>query len=169
MQNRDMKNVLLLILCIAATVIGIYMTFFHSSTSDEDIPYINNVSQNKETEMEEYVETPTEEVSLPDYENDSLNETYTDGTEITVYFENTDVIDQGNLPLGAHAILCSSAQKFLKRSGYDDVTELYVDEESYKEGDKEITFRCFMDGYTQQLGITYDVSEQMLRFNIIEE
>ena len=168
MQNKNMKNVLLLILCVAATFVGIYMTFFHQA-ADDDIPYINNVGQDKEAEMEEYVETQTEEVSLPDYENESSNETYTDGTEITVYFENTDVIDQGSLPLGAHSILCSSAQKFLKRSGYGDVTELYVDEESYTEDDKKITFHCFMDGYEEQLGITYDVSEQMLRFNIIEE
>jgi len=148
------------------------MTFFYDRTreskrntyvEDENTVYVPVEG----TEMEENLNRAGT-VILPDYENKSANETYTEGIPVEVYFSNTEVIDKGNLPIEAHSMLPLSAQRYLNRSGFEDVTELYVDEESYRETENEISFCCYMDGYRERLRIAYNKNESQLEFSISE-
>ena len=59
-----------------------------------------------------------------------------------------------NLPLQAQAELAVNIQTYLERSGYGDVTELYIN--NYTEDGQNITIQCNMDGYADELLIEYD-------------
>ena len=175
MGERNGKKVFLLAVCIAATLFGIYINFFSGDAEDKE-PRENRSNQftresEEELEMEhqEKVTADSGSTELPESRNESSNETYTEGTAVSIYFANTDVLDQGNLPLSVQAVLVSRAQIYLNRSGYEDVTELYVDESSYVETSANIAFNCFMDGYTQQLHIEYRIRESSLEFSILED
>lgn len=169
-MNRSGKKVFLLVVYIGASILGLYMTFFYKNDADDNL---TNISQVMESEINEEqiivgtdIDMSTESQELPDYENLSDAETYTDGISTEVYFANTEVIDNGKLPMSVHSILTTAVSKYLKRSNYKDVTELYINEESYKETEEKITFNCFMDGYQEQLQVIYEISEGRLLFAI---
>ena len=85
---------------------------------------------------------------------------------IYVYFENTAELDAGNLPLQAQAELAVNIQTYLERSGYGDVTELYIN--NYTEDGQNITIQCNMDGYADELLIEYDGEEKHLSYCIVK-
>lgn len=166
-MNRGEKKFFSFVFWILITVFGVYMTFFAKKESpDQKEPEVSEEKMIDE-KSEKFVETQ-EYISLPEEVNDSENETYSEGMQTEVYFSNTTVIDEGSLPLEVHSILVKSAQKYLNRSGYEDVTELYVDDESYIEDGEHIAFNCFMDGHSSQLRIVFEINDSKLKFSIIE-
>lgn len=163
-MNRSEKKFFSVIFWIIITIFGVYMTFFAKKDSqDQGEP---EVSEEKMSE-EKMVETQ-EDITLPEEVNSSEYEMYSEGIETELYFSNTAVIDEGALPLEVHSILVKSAQKYLNRSGIDDITELYVDEESYIEDKDHIAFNCFMDGHSSQLRVEFEINDSKLKFSIIE-
>lgn len=171
MKKKGTIQLIKLVVCAAATVLGIYMSFFYEKkeATPEQNPQTVIQGENEtmvEKEFEENTEYLAHQETLPDYDNESSNEIYAEGTNIEVYFTNTDILDQGNLPLAAQSELTFDVQRFLNRSGYEDVTELYVDDTTYEENEKKISFNCFMDGYAEQLRIVYDIENSQLQFGI---
>lgn len=172
---RSGKQLFKLTLSIAAIVLGVYMTFFNDRTEsdhDESAGESQNIGQEISTEEKnQMVTTNVHDYAgkeLPEVENETADETYNNGrSEIDVYFANTECLDQGRLPAEAHAVLCEEVQRYLKHSGYDDVTELYINDESYQEDDEKITFVCFMDGHEETLQIEYWFEEQTLKYFIL--
>ncbi len=153
MEERNIRRLVTLVFCIGMTVLGVYMTFFGGK-------------QEKKSN-EEGTEELYQEGRLPEVENSSAFEQYGNGAGTDIYFSNTDVIDQGNLPLEVHAKLAEAAGRYLDRSGYEDVTELYVDDGTYVEDEAYTAFECYMDGYTAKLRITYETGDSILKFSIV--
>lgn len=167
-MDNSGKKLLLLAFWIAIAIFGIYMTFFSKEESESmDESFVEKEINEIETENAIFSESQ-DLTSLPMDENVSGDEMYIEGMETQIYFSNTTVIDEGNLPLEVQAVLVNSTQKFLNRSGYEDVTELYVDEESYIEDKEHIAFNCFMDGHTSQLRVIFEINSSNLKFSIIE-
>ena len=167
MKKKENK-LMIFIVCILLSIFGIYKTYFGDRKAEAEW---NTAAVEKTMEKEDLVteQGENEMVTLPKSNNKSENEIYTEALPVEVYFSNADVIDEGNLPLEAHKILAVSAQKYLNRLGFDDVTELYVDETSYVEEEDKIYFNCFMDGHKEQLRIVYDKEYSELEFAILEE
>lgn len=170
MQNSSASKLIKFVFCICITILGVFMTFFQKGSDQNEK---ENVSEISVIEMESKEENNVFEhaentLQLPDTENMSEDERYYSGMDVELYFSNTAVIDQGNLPLEVHAVLVKSAQKYLNRSGYEDVSELYIDEESYVEEDTYIAFSCYMDGHAEKLRIEFDFNESNLKFSIVE-
>lgn len=159
--------------CIVLTVWGIFTTFFSDRLVTKDnltiggseVVDMQEMNENGEYKMFEQAQDLD---NLPDVENISSDENYSVGIDSSIYFSNMEIVDQGNLPLEVHAVLVDSAQKYLNRSGYSDVTELYVDEESYIETEEQIAFECFMDGYSTRLRISFVIGENCLKFSLVE-
>ena len=183
MKDKNGLKIFILIFCIGVSILGIYMQFFGMKKITEK----EKVEDSRETEEESDIpgkEKGTESMGkaqetdnpwtaavngteLPDIENESADETYTGKQEVTVYFSNTDSLDHGSMPLAVQAELTEDTQKYLKMYGYGDVTELYIDEESYSEDEEAVRFQCFMDGYQDKLQIEYTFGDSTLRFSII--
>lgn len=167
-MNNGGKKIFTLAFWIVIALFGIYMSFFHKKTdSTKNESVTEKQTEVIETENEIFHEAQ-DITSLPDVENESQDEMYVQGIEPTIYYTNTKAIDEGNLPLEVQATLVNSTQKYLDRSGFEDVTELRVDETSYTEGSDQIAFNCFMDGYTSQLRVVYEIGDSNLKFSIIE-
>ena len=81
MEERNIRRLVTLVLCIGMTVLGVYMTFFGGK-------------QEKKSN-EEGTEELYQEGRLPEVENSSTFEQYGNGAGTDIYFSNTDVIDQG--------------------------------------------------------------------------
>lgn len=182
MNNKNIKRVFYLILLIGLSIFGIYMQFFYKSDKQEDEKTTWETTEEKQSILQDNElneKGATEDVAvdmydysekiLPDVENETVEETYSEGMNIEIYFENADVLDEGSLPLEVHAKLTAAAQRYLFQNGYDDVTELYIDEKSYTEDEDCISFECFMDGYEKKLQIKYVIDESKLQFVIIKE
>lgn len=161
----------MLVACIVISIIGIYMEFFYEPTDKKE-------SKNQGLEIESSEDEGGQNMSnkydysqkeLPNVDNKSSDETYTDGENIEVYFSNTEVLDNGRLPLSVQSKLNMITQRFLYSNGYEDVQELYIDQESYIETEDEIRFCCFMDGHEEQLQIQYDEKEKKIKFSVIEK
>ena len=180
MKDKNGLKIFILIFCIGVSILGIYMQFFGmdritkkdgaEGTQETDRENMDPGDKEKTngTEKTESTERNVFDMAdLPDTENESADETYTGKQEITVYFSNTEKLDQGHLPLSVQAELTEDAQKYLKMYGYGDVTELYIDEESYSEDEEAVRFQCFMDGYQDKLQIEYTFGDSTLRFSII--
>lgn len=169
MNKSNEAKIIKLFFCLAIAVLGIYMTFFNNDgNKNEAQKYENDViEENQEAEM--IFEQAQDPNNLPEYENESSSELVSEGMVEKVYFTNTSVIDEGKLPVEVHSVLVSDAQKYLNRSGYEDVTELYIDEESYIEEDNFIAFNCYMDGYSEELRIVFERTEGNLKFSIVEK
>lgn len=171
MQKNGASKMMKFVFCICITVLGVFMTFFYNPSGAEE--KMVNETMKQETSSEEDVKEKVtfvhaeNELQLPNTENVSDEEAYNKGMDAELYFSNTSVIDQGNLPLEVHAVLVNSAQKYLNRSGYEDVSELYVEEESYIEDETYIVFSCYMDGYSEKLRIEFDFNDSNLKFSII--
>lgn len=167
MKKKENK-LMIFIVCILLSIFGIYKTYFGDRKAEAEW---NTAAVEKTREKEDLVteQGENEMVTLPKSNNKSENAIYTEALPVEVYFSNADVIDEGNLPLEAHKILAVSTQKYLNRLGYDDVTELYVDETSYVEEEEKIYFNCFMDGHKEQLRIVYNKEYSELEFAILEE
>lgn len=172
---RSGKQLIILAFSVAAIVLGVYMTFFEGSTNqnqDASVKENGNMKQEISTEeggrMERTDDHDYEGKQLPMVENETAVESYNNGkTEIDIYFANTDRLDQGKMPMEAQAVLCEDVQRYLKHSGYADVTELYINDESYQEDAEKITFVCFMDGYEETLQVEYWFEEQTLKYFIL--
>lgn len=172
---RSGKQLIVLAFSVAAIVLGVYMTFFAGNTNqdqDAGVEESGNMEQEISTEgsgqMERTDDYDYAGKQLPIVENETAVESYNNGkTEIDIYFSNTERLDQGKMPMAAQAVLCEDVQKYLKHSGYADVTELYINDESYQEDAEKITFVCFMDGYDEMLQIEYWFKEQTLKYFIL--
>ena len=164
MSERKSGKVFVLIACILISIVGIYMEFFYNPNSKKNSEVSESAEKESESLNTEYDFSGQE---LPDTENVSAGETYTDKEDVEVYFSNTDLLDNGNIPLSVQSELCELTQRFLYRNGYEDVEELYVDDDSYLESEDMISFSCFMDGHQEKLQIRYDVQQHTLEYNII--
>lgn len=176
------KKLVMLTLSCAAIVLGIYMTFFYKEeeksekggtvqemATEEETNVRQNDGQEKQEESMNRNEHDYADTELPLEENESADETYNGGkVETEVYFSNTELLDTGNMPLEAQKVLCSEVQQYLRQSGYEDVTELYMDDESYVEDAEKISFVCFMDGHKEMLQAEYYFTEHTLRYYIVE-
>lgn len=179
MYDRNNRKLLMLVLSCAAIVLGIYMTFFYGEEKDK----VMDSSQRSEKEISAAKDTKEgagenlanskkydySDGELPTEDNESGNEIYNGGKpESEIYFSNTGVLDGGNMPLEAQKVLCSEVQKYLRHTGYEYVTELYIDDESYGEDAEKISFLCFLDGYAEKLQIEYWFTEHALKYYIVE-
>ena len=168
---RNGKQLVILAISFAAIVVGIYMTYFHKGQSKEDNPQITDLqfeTGNQKMEQSE-TENPYDysRQKLPEVENTSDSDLYNGGKEnIGIYFVNTRLLDESSMPLEAQAIISSSVQKYLRHRGYGDVSELYVDDSSFIDGEEGITFQCFMDEYEERLQIKYQ--DGSLSYSIVE-
>lgn len=168
--DRSMKKVLMLAVYLAAIILGIYMTFFHKTVVD--ITEEQNIQQELVEERGgsmidggyDYTD-----LEFPDMENESVDELYSaEGSFVaSIYFSNTEKLDNGVMPLEVQAKLVQHAQEFLEESGYEDVSELYIEENSYEENEERITFLCYMDGYEEIFQIEYNCEERSLAFCIL--
>lgn len=179
-MRRESKKFFILGISIAAIVLGVYMTFFGSETPGEAVMDDHTKEQRAQEglgDSEEQRLEGREEMQedrhnylnqkLPTEENETAPESYNgDQKDIHVYFSNTNALDSGNLPSQAQSLLVRGAQKFLNHSGYADVTELYIEDESYQEDAEKISFLCYMDGYQEVLRIEYHFQEKELRYYI---
>lgn len=177
-KNSNNYKVIVLIVCIAASILGVYMTFFHKKSSEkkEEMKIEKEETMGMADTMASFTEDGNDSEQIyanltqkfPDtYE--SMDETYNGGKiPVEVYFTNTRKLDESLLPWEAQAILASEVQTFLTHRGYEDVTELYVDEESFEEDKDHIVFECYMDGYEEKLQIEYLVEESLLKYHILE-
>lgn len=172
MKDRDSKKLFIMIMCICLSIFGLYMQFFREKKVETKVETSTNIKADnreyqKETEIMSQDPNDFLKQDLPNVENDSVNETYTDGQLVDVYFSNTEVLDTGNLPLAAQKVLSGETQKFLYRNGYEDVTELYVDSDSYKETKENIVFNCFMDGHEEMLQVLFQFDESKIKLYIL--
>lgn len=159
---RDNRKIMILALSIAMTFLGVYMQFFNGREKAAD-----KGTGKEEGEMGTEDRYDYRRRNLPDTENIPEGEAFTEGEWIEIYFENTEVLDQGSLPLPVQAGLAEYTQKYLYRNGYTDVTELYIEEESYTEDVEKIMFRCYLDGHEEMLQIEYRLDEGRLCFLIL--
>lgn len=161
--KRNERRVIELVIYCALIILGGYMTFFNNPMEQKE----DNTMQ--ETEVVEGVDYFGKE--LPEIDNVSGDELYNDKGiyNISVYFSNTEKLDQGNMPLEAQIILTEDVQKYLNVMGFDDVTELYLYEESYKENSEKISFICFMDGHREAVQIEYWFEEKSLKYYILPD
>lgn len=169
MKEGKQKKLLILIVCIFLSLIGIIMTLTKNNTSTEN-EETSELSMQESEVNESTSEHVTEEkiseydtTTLPDVDNDSDDSVniYT-----TVYFTNTDILDSSSLPIEAHSVLVENADKFLKLNGYENVTELVVDNETFTDNDTRVDFNCFMEGHEEVLGVTFLKDTGELSFSI---
>ena len=162
-MNRNSKKMLKLAVSIGMIVLGVYMTFFRdvgtNTVRNTDLQTEQQAEQQAEQQMEEQAMIrDTHDYSmtteLPDEENLSESDTFNgEKKDVYVYFENT-------------AELAVNIQTYLERSGYGDVTELYIN--NYTEDGQNITIQCNMDGYADELLIEYDGEEKHLSYCIVK-
>lgn len=168
--NRSEKKVLMFVVYCAAIVLGVYMTFFYDMTEEKETLEAHEevVTGEKVESMRESIDVDYSGKELPDAENESADEMYKEGAlDITIYFSNTEKLDNGNMPLEAQAVLTKEVQRFLNLNGYGDVTELYISDESYEENQETIIFSCYMDGYQDMLQIEFSFIESCLKYYIL--
>lgn len=167
-MNKSGKMIFKLAISITAIIFGLYMTFFHDNSlqSKEDNSEIEGTEEMKMGQNGlDYSCT-----ELPMEDNESEFELYdSDAQNIEIYFSNTEVLDSGNMPLEAQAVLAGEVQTYLIQSGYADVTELYIDDESYFESEEKLVFDCYMDGHGEMLQIEYWFQNQTLKYYIIQK
>ena len=162
MANRSAKKVLLLGVYLAAIILGLYMTFLNKEDTEQHLTDQKGGEAVSKGHDYTYLE-------FPDMENESADELYKEvgEEEVNVYFSNTDLLDNGSLPLEVQLVLAQATEAYLSERGYEDVTELYIEEDSYEETEKGIVFVCYMDGYTDTLQIEYKFEENKLIFCIL--
>ena len=177
-MNRNSKKMLKLAVSIGMIVLGVYMTFFRDVGTNKVRNTDLQTEQQGEQQMEEQAMIRDKHdysmtTELPDEENLSESDTFNksdtfnrEKKDVYVYFENTAELDAGNLPLQAQAELAVNIQTYLERSGYGDVTELYIN--NYTEDGQNITIQCNMDGYADELLIEYDGGEKHLSYCIVK-
>lgn len=174
MTGRNNKKLFMFAISIVAIIVGIYMTFIHRKIPEEKDTAMYTEKAEQERKAGGRLETEnsydyTGKV-LPTEENDSNGDLYNGGkVNVEVYFSNTELLDTSDIPLNAQSILCSEVQAFLMRRGYDDVTELYIDDESAKVEDGITSFECFMDGHAEKLLVEYRKEEAVLKYYIVDE
>ena len=168
--NRSAKKMLLLAGYLAAIILGAYMTFFNKmdigleSEEYQEQSSTEQIGANNVNKGHDYTY-----LEFPDMENEAEDELYRETRieEVNVYFSNTDLLDNGSMPLEVQAVLAQAAETYLSERGYEDVTELYIEENSYEENEIEIVFVCYMDGYEDALQIEYKFEEKKLIFCIL--
>lgn len=174
-MNKSGKMIFKLAVSITAIIFGLYMTFFHDNSlqGKEDSDAVESRAEMLEdTEKMKMGQNGLDysHTELPMEDNESEFELYGSGTQnIEIYFSNTQVLDSGNMPLEAQAVLTGEVQTYLIHSGYADVTELYIDDESYSESEEKISFDCYMDGYEEMLQIEYWFQNQTLKYYITQK
>lgn len=159
MKNKQSKRLFRAILCIIIAIFGLIFTFGSGNGEETEMG-------EKNTGMERnHYEYRQEE--LPLHENESENETYTEGRELNVYFTNTEKLDNSSLPLAVHAILCREVQKYLDANGFENISELKIQEDGFEDGEKSVTFQCSLPGYEEILVVSYQKERSRLKFEIM--
>lgn len=170
MRDKRSKQVFIVAFCVLISVIGIYIQFIKKDTD------IKDTQENAETVTEKEVETENESTQneydysnkeLPAVDNESDAETSTDGEDIKIYFTNTQKLDDSDMPFNVQSVLSLDTQRFLYQNGYQDVTELAVDDSGFIDNEDEISFLCSMKDYEEKFKVLYDKSENKLKFSIV--
>lgn len=159
-KDKQSKRLFLTALCIILSLFGLFYTFGAVSSEDEQ------KKESNEKEIKNAYEY--EQKQLPNDENESEDEAYTDGKKIKVYFTNTEKIDSSSLPLAAHAILCQEAQKYLDAGGFGKAAELKIMDKGFSDNEDAVTFQCMIAGYEETLAVTYKKEERTLKFDTVE-
>lgn len=174
MEGKGIKKMLIIIGCFAISVIGLCMQFFYKGDSSSNVD--KNAEEQRNGDETEQLESETVvyeydylNTELPTEENESSNELYMGdgGKAAKIYFSNTGLLDQCSMPIAAQAELVEAAQAFLNLNGYQDVTELTVDNDEFIDDDKNVSFTCNMSGYEEKLQVTFSKSESKLMFAIV--
>lgn len=168
MKKKRTFQLIMIAFCLIISIFGIYFQFFDKKEKGkEKNQEIEEVKEKENVKEKNTNEFDYSNKDLPKTENESDEETYSEGMNIEVYFTNTDILDKSSLPLGAHSKLCESSQRFLRHLGYDDVTELQILEDKFVDDEEEVSFRCSMDGYEEQLEIKFLKGDSKLKFCIV--
>lgn len=182
MEKRNGYKVFILIACIGLSLFGLYMQFIHKSgdpketkpkDTNQQTEYQTGTEAGSGNDSEAEENTGTEnpydysQKELPDTDNESQDETFTYKNDIHVYFTNTELLDNGNMPLAAQAELSEDVQRYLNLHGYGEASELSVDPDTYIEDGEHIEFLCDMDAYEDRLMVEYSFTESKLKFSII--
>lgn len=160
MRDKQSRRLFTAILCITISIFGLIFTFGNGNGEEAEEEEKNS---RREGKSYEYAQE-----ELPQDENESQDETYTDGKSIKVYFTNTEKLDRSSLPLAAHAILCREAQKYLDAGGFENAGDLRILDNGFSDSKDAITFRCEIAGYEEMLEVTYKKAERKLKFETVE-
>ena len=133
MRDKQSRRLFTAILCITISIFGLIFTFGNGNGEEAEEEEKNS---RREGKSYEYAQE-----ELPQDENESQDETYTDGKSIKVYFTNTEKLDRSSLPLAAHAILCREAQKYLDAGGFENAGDLRILDNGFSDSKDAITFR----------------------------
>lgn len=163
-MNRNNIKIIKLVVSLVAIILGVYMSFLRGGNAGQVVS--NGIDKTRESRLIESEEEMVVEKNKFDYsgrqlpmeENISEVELYGDSEGNAgdgIYFSNVQKLDEGSIPLETQAVLISEVASFLKNNGYGDVTELYIEGESYSESQNNISFICYMDGYADRLQIIY--------------
>ncbi len=156
MKNEQSKRLFRAILCVIIAIFGLIFTFGSGNGEETEMREKNT---GKEKNHYEY-----RQEELPTYENESENEIYTEGRELNVYFTNTEKLDNSSLPLAVHAVLCQEAQKYLDANGFENISEIRILEDGFKDGENSVTFQCSLPGYEEILVVSYQKERNALKF-----
>lgn len=160
MRDKQSRRLFTAILCIIISIFGLIFTFGSGNGEEEE-----NEEKNSRREGKNYEYVQEE---LPQDENESQDETYTDGKRIMVYFTNTEKLDESSLPLAVHAILCQEAQKHLEAGGFENARGLRILDDRFSDSKDAISFQCEIAGYEEMLEVTYKKGERKLKFETVE-
>lgn len=162
MKDSQSKKLFILAMCILLSAFGIFFTFFgeEGEKSKE-----KNKRGKEEKQMED--EYDYSKKPLPEQENESDDESYTEGRAEKVYFTNARQIDESSLPISVHAVLRQKTQEYLYANGFEDVTEVSVIEEGCQEDEESVTFQCRLPKHEEILKVTYQKKENILHFETI--
>lgn len=167
LKEKRSKQVCKIAFCVVISVFGLYFSFFGKSTDKKEKVDVENVEESKESkESNMNFENDYKDKQLPDVENES-NDTYTDGNQTKVYFTNTSKLDASSLPISVHEVLCEKTQCYLYSCGYDNVTELVINEEDFIDNEDEVTFLCEIPESEEKLRISYDKKDNRLQFESV--
>lgn len=159
MRNKQSKQLFKAALCVIVSIFGIIFTFHNGGNGEK-------VEKEVEVSSEDIEKYNFMQEKLPDYENESEDETYSDRREGKVYFTNTKKLDSSSFPLAAHAILCQETQNYLYGIGFEDVEEIKINDNEFKDNKEVVKFQCNLPKHEEVLVVTYEKKERKLKFEI---
>lgn len=179
-SGNSLKKVIIIVVCFAISVIGIYMQFFYKEKGKDNLENSTEISVGIDKKTEAGTEQIKEDSTvvyeydysnqeLPTEENESSDELYmgNGGDAAKIFFSDTEKLDQCSMPMEAQADLVDAVQRFLIINGYENVTELHIDNEQFVDNEKVVSFLCEMQGFDEKLQVTFSKTEGKLSFAFV--
>lgn len=175
MKDRRNYKLFMIIFCLLISIIALFLSFQTHKKAQLD-------KTAEPTESEKTAVTDSQKPTEYDLEVEESNgiqkseymeplpELYLeDGVQITIYFTNTEALDNGtSLPLEAQSKLVEKTQLYLIEQGIETAEELRIVSEITKD-DITVHFQCEIVGSDRLLTIYYDLSQRNYSFAIEEE